>query len=67
VPSPQQQSSALPVRIQVDWRRIGKAARRVAILAAAIPLTAGAAVMVTDKIRGQRYPLDKKFPTAAPM
>ncbi|MCK0115466.1 cardiolipin synthase [Isoptericola sp. CG 20/1183] len=67
MPSPQQQSLALPVHIQVDWRRIGKAARRAAILAAAVPLTAGAAVMVTDKIRGQRYPLDSKFPTAAPM
>jgi cardiolipin synthase A/B len=65
VPS-SQQVPLLPVRIQVDWRRIRRAAGRVALLAAAVPLAAGAAVMVTDKIRGQRYPLNKKFPTAPP-
>ncbi|WP_277210276.1 phospholipase D-like domain-containing protein [Isoptericola croceus] len=60
------QSPVSPVRIQVDWRRIGRSAGRAALLAAAVPLAAGAAVMVADKIRGQRYPLDSKFPTAPP-
>ncbi len=41
-------------------------AGRAAVVAAAIPLTAGATVMAADKIRGQRYPLNKKFPTAEP-
>ncbi|MEG3613695.1 phospholipase D-like domain-containing protein [Isoptericola haloaureus] len=58
--------SALPVDIQVDWRRVLRLAGRAAAVAAAIPVTAGAAVMAIDKVRGQRHPLDAHFPTARP-
>ncbi|WP_343035564.1 phospholipase D-like domain-containing protein [Isoptericola sediminis] len=58
--------STLPIDVHVDWRRVLRLAGRAAAVAAAIPLTAGAAVMTIDKIRGQRHPLDAKFPTAEP-
>jgi cardiolipin synthase len=56
----------VPVHIDIDWKRVRKIASRTALLAAAIPLTAGATVMAIDKIRGQRYPLDASFPTVPP-
>jgi cardiolipin synthase len=56
----------VPVHIDIDWKRVRKIASRTALLAAAIPLTAGASVMAIDKIRGQRYPLDASFPTVPP-
>lgn len=59
-------NSTIPVSVQVDWRRVRRFVGRAAALAAAVPLTAGAAVMITDKIRGQRHPLNATFPTARP-
>jgi cardiolipin synthase len=59
-------SSFVPVHVDIDWQRVRKIVSRTALLAAAIPLTAGATVMAIDKVRGQRYPLDARFPTAPP-
>ncbi|PFG43225.1 cardiolipin synthase [Isoptericola jiangsuensis] len=59
-------SPLVPIHVDIDWQRVRKIVSRTALLAAAIPLTAGATVMAIDKIRGQRYPLDARFPTAPP-
>nr|WP_233275858.1 phospholipase D-like domain-containing protein [Isoptericola variabilis] len=54
------------VRVQVDWPTVRRFARRAAAAAAVTPLATAAGLMVLDKVRGQRYPLDKRFPTAPP-
>jgi cardiolipin synthase A/B len=54
------------VRVQVDWPAVRRFARRAVLAAAITPGATAAALMVLDKVRGQRYPLDKRFPTAPP-
>ncbi len=54
------------VTVEVDWSVVRRFARRTALAAAIAPVATAAGLMLLDKVRGQRYPLDKRFPTAPP-
>ncbi len=58
--------SSSAVTVAVDWAVVRRFARRTALAAAIAPVATAAGLMLLDKIRGQRYPLDKRFPTAPP-
>ncbi|WP_425450774.1 phospholipase D-like domain-containing protein [Xylanimonas oleitrophica] len=51
----------------VTWKGVRRAAARAALVAAAVPVATGAALMVADMFRTRRHPLDKPFPTADPV
>jgi cardiolipin synthase len=66
VPPRLSQLSSSAVQVRIDWHAVRRLARRAAATAAVTPVATAAGLVLLDKVRGQRYPLDKKFPTAPP-
>src|SRR5699024_8523787 len=58
--------SVAPPAAALSWARVRRTAARAGITAASVPLATGLALMVAERLRRHRHPLDAPFPTAPP-